>query len=192
MKFLKIAFCAMVVLLLSQSQVSANTGLPMLFIFAPGAALLLVPVIFIETCVMCKMLKKINRLTVLKTATVSNVISTLIGVPLAWHIMLAVQLSLSSSSFLENWAHRIPDLLIMFVNSAWIGEKDSWAFALLSLQIPFCIISYWIEAGVSLRYLRKCDIPPKRIKLAVRNANIASYLFFAIVIVIVRLAHYVA
>ena len=70
-----------------------DTGVPMIFIQWPAMICALVPVIAIEAIVIHRNLSLPYRRAFVGSAK-ANVISTLVGVPLAWVLMLALELML--------------------------------------------------------------------------------------------------
>ena len=65
-------------------------GIPMIVVTLPAMVMLLVPVIVIEG-LLCKRWLGLTTLQAIKSNAVSNLASTIIGVPVAWAIMLAVE-----------------------------------------------------------------------------------------------------
>jgi hypothetical protein len=69
----------------------ANAGVPMLFLAMPAFLMSLVPIIAIETLYILKGLE-LSLGQSLKTVSISNVASTIIGIPLTWFLLVLVQM----------------------------------------------------------------------------------------------------
>lgn len=61
----------------------ADAGVPMIFLTFPAMLILLVPIIFIESW-LCRSSLHLTFWAALKSNAISNIVSTLIGVPIAW------------------------------------------------------------------------------------------------------------
>ena len=68
----------------------ADAGVPMLFTTWPAMSALLIPIVVIEGF-LCKKWLAITTRDAMKSNAVSNLASTVIGIPLAWALMLGVQ-----------------------------------------------------------------------------------------------------
>lgn len=74
----------------------ADAGIPMLAIAWPGMFLALIPVVLIEAWVLKPRLCLSMR-RALKLASVANLASTVVGVPIAWRVYLALQVGVTGS-----------------------------------------------------------------------------------------------
>jgi len=71
----------------------ADAGIPMIFLTWPAMVILLVPVILIEG-VLCRRWLGLKTSQAIRINAVSNLASTIIGIPVAWAGMLAMSLEL--------------------------------------------------------------------------------------------------
>src|SRR5580704_6315483 len=69
----------------------ADAGVPMIVFTLPALLMLLLPVILIEGF-LCKKWLGLSTWEAMKSNAVANLASTIVGMPLAWGIMLAVEL----------------------------------------------------------------------------------------------------
>ena len=69
----------------------ANAGVPMLFLAMPVFAISLIPIIGIEAFYLSKKLNLPGKVAG-RTATISNLVSTVAGIPLTWFLLVAVQM----------------------------------------------------------------------------------------------------
>jgi hypothetical protein len=166
----------------------ADAGIPMIFLTLPLMLMLLIPVIAIEGF-LCKKWLGLTTWEAMKSNAVSNLASTLIGVPVAWAIMLGLEFGtmglVDSSHAIQNWRSPIAEVIFFFFSSAWIGppqDKNLWVIpaATLALLIPFFFASYVVEYLVIKFMLGMPEGGPAnlaypRIRKAVRNANLITY-----------------
>ena len=169
----------------------ADVGIPMIFLTWPAMVILLVPVILIEG-VLCRRWLGLKTWQAIKINALSNLASTLIGVPIAWAVMLAVEFTTFGTMSLvdkihpiQNWHSPIANVIFFLLSSAWVAPvegRDQWlvSAATLVLLIPFFFASYWIEYLVVRRMVGRLDgdepnLTYPRIRTAVRNANLVTY-----------------
>ena len=161
-------------LLLVPAVARADAGIPMLMLAWPAYILGLIPVILIESFIGTKDLG-VSWGEVLPVAAIGNAVSTVVGIPLTWLAMLAIEFvvgygagALMPDSDLQMW------LFPFFV--AWLPPFDNiWLFyaAFVLLSVPFCVVSIWVERKVALK--RLSSHPPEAVRRWVTHANIWSY-----------------
>lgn len=186
----------------------ADAGIPMIFLTWPAMVVLLVPVIIIEG-LLCKKWLGLTAWQAIRSNAVSNLASTLVGIPAAWTVMLAVEFGgLGAFSLFEKvtsnqkWGDSpLADVILMLMGSAWIGPvegRDQWVIpaATLVLLVPFFFASYWVEYFVVRRMVigpdeEKSDLTRPSVRTAVRDANLVTYgiMFFGVVWLVILLAH---
>jgi len=161
----------------------ANAGLPMLALAWPGMFMALLPVIVIEAWYLHSRLKvPFGRST--KITTSSNLISTIIGIPLAWIAMLLIEMvgvllisqQVPSSGSL--YQSTFGAAIMTIVGAAWLAPDEKnihWTLplAFIVLMIPFFFASWWIENKSVKRQMKEID--PGEIKIVTRNQNLLSY-----------------
>jgi hypothetical protein len=117
----------------------------------------------------------------LKTVSISNVTSTVIGIPLTWFLLVLAQMVTGGGG-----AYGIDSVTGKILAVTWQApwlipyEEDlNWMIpaAGLVLLIPFFFASWWSEYFVSKK-LNK-TLPSKNIKRKVRNANLITYSLLA-------------
>jgi hypothetical protein len=166
----------------------ADAGIPMIALTLPLMLMLLVPVVVIEGF-LCKKWLRLTNWEALKSNTVANLVSTIIGVPLAWALMLGLQFAAMATvdqklKFL-NSNSPLATVVAFLLHSAWIppaeGTNVWWIpTAILVLLVPFFIASYGIEYLVMAYMVGMPAGGPEnltypRVKRAVRNANLVTY-----------------
>lgn len=156
----------------------ANAGVPMLALAWPLQWLALAPIIVIEALVLAKFLGASLRLVVWPVAK-ANLISTLVGVPVAWAAMLLLEFLIAGGIVraLPTAITEAPSfqyVLLPFA-AAWVGGSSPWEVyaAFVVLAVPFCLVSVYIER----RYL-SAGFPGElasQVREAVRVGNVLTY-----------------
>ncbi len=171
------------------SSVLADVGLPMLVFVWPASWILLLPVVLVEGAVARRfLLLPLGRC--LKISLVANLVSTAVGIPLAWVAALIVELLLAGIGVGLHHVGRgyIPQEIIAIsaIAPAWIGPtgptEQRWIVpaAALALCVPFFFASVYIERWVA----RKMVLPPLRDRIRdwSSRANLISYCAIGVVL----------
>lgn len=159
----------------------ANAGVPMLVFAMPVFLISLIPIIAIETFYISKSLELSIRQS-LKTVSISNLVSTIIGIPLTWLLLVLVQIVSGGGGAYETNSV-MGKVMSVTWQAPWLmpdEENLHWMIptAGLVLLIPFFYVSWWSEYLVSKK-LNK-TLPKLTIKDKVRNANLITYFLLAI------------
>jgi hypothetical protein len=165
----------------------ADAGIPMISLEMPVMLGALIPVIIIESL----LIKRALPLTYQKAfagIAMANIFSTIAGAPLAWLLMLAIELGVGfpASAAAKHWhfvAKIFDSPLLLPLCAAWMGPvrpHSFWEipFELGILLIPTFFISVWIERRICKQAWE--GVPVIAVNRAVFNVNLASYglLFF--------------
>jgi len=181
--------CWVIALLLIPCAANADAGIPMLPLAYPVILVFLIPVIAIEGLYLRARLHTRWRPTLL-AVTKANLITMLIGYPLAWVLCLALELAFWGGLTVTrigdrlHWdpGHAVAKLLIVATSAAWMGPiEERWAipFAYVILLVPSFILSGFVESRLIDR--RGWLGPGTRAERAIWQANALSYAFLAIV-----------
>ena len=106
----------------------ADAGVPLLFLTLPTMFLLLIPIIIVEG-LLCKKWLGITTWESMKANAFSNLASTVVGIPVAWAIMLGVEFA--TAEIVEwkfpnqNWNSPIARAVLFLLSSAWIGPPGT-------------------------------------------------------------------
>ena len=161
----------------------------MILLTWPAMVVLLIPVIVIEG-LLCKKWLGLRTWQAIKSNLISNLASTIIGVPIAWAIMLAVEFGtlgvigiVDKNNAVQNSNSPLANVIFFVLSSAWLGPTErKWVVpaATLVLLIPFFFASYWIEYFIVRGMVGMPDGEPPnlaypRVRVAVRNANLVTY-----------------
>jgi hypothetical protein len=156
-----------------------HAGIPMLVVELPLMLCALGPVILLETEVVRRGLSLPYRKAIVGVAK-ANVLSTLIGVPLAWLIMFVIELSagfpLLSAAMKLDWPVENFVLKYLFhaLTAAWIvGSVSGIAFATAVLLVPTFFISAFLEGRSCRRSW--ADLDRVSVNRSAWYANLASY-----------------
>lgn len=154
----------------------ADAGIPMLVLTIPALALAFIPVVIIEGYILFKYLK-ISKKLAFKTATISNLVSTFIGIPITWIAFTLVDVLVLTLVGLEN---QTPELFLKILNVIstlfWgFDAEPQWMRLTVNaiLLIPFFFISWLIELKITKKILKLSD--EALIKKAVLVGNLISY-----------------
>jgi hypothetical protein len=157
----------------------ADAGLPMIFVTFPLMLLALIPVILVEIRVAEPKLEGASGKPAWAIG-VANVVSTIIGVPIAWAAMLGVELLAANFNLFGN-AQRLTAMDVI-LGAAWTGppdRSDQWIVpaAAMILLIPTFFVSWYLEAFIVAKMVEP-EWPI--VRAAMLKANLASYaLLFA-------------
>ena len=168
--------------------VFADAGVPMIALAWPGMVILLIPVIAIELLVYRKMLKTQLKQSIIFTA-ISNAVSTIVGIPLTWVILVLIQMVSGGGGGVGNFNTFLGKILAVTWQAAWLLPYDSQMYwmiptAMFVLLIPFFFASWLIEYWICWLMLKKSNIDYKIIRKAVFKANLYSYALLAGIIII--------
>lgn len=164
----------------------ANVGVPLIVITLPSMFLLLIPIILIEAKVISKTLD-VNYKKAILPATYANAASTIVGIPLAWLILLVIQFITGGDGGGGGY-DTIWGILISFtLHGAWLTELDSFIFplALLFGLLPAYYISVLMEYGIIKLVGSFKEKSSPLVKKAVINANRLSYSFLVLICIVV-------
>lgn len=178
----KTSLALLVVAFLFPTSVHANTGVPMLFLTWPAMLVSLVPIIVIETYVLFMRLG-LSLGTVAKVASVANAASTLIGIPVAWILLVLLQMFTGGGNrFGIETAWK--KFLAVTWQAPWLvpyEEEDlRWMVpsAGLALLVPFFFASWLIEYHVARLFFG--GLGQQSVKDSLLLANLATYGILAV------------
>lgn len=169
------------ILLCMPSVASANAGVPMIFLAMPVLGFSIIPIIIIEAIFLSKKLE-LAIPSAFKTTTISNLVSTIVGIPLTWLFLVLIQM-LAGGGGAYGLDATLGKVLSVTLQAAWLIPYESdlhWMIPVagLVLLVPFFFASWWSEYFVSKKILK--DHSPQKVKVVVRNANIITYALLAL------------
>ncbi|QHI68672.1 hypothetical protein [Tichowtungia aerotolerans] len=152
----------------------ANAGVPMIALEMPLMLIALIPVIVVELFV-AKRLCGLSWKRITLGVSAANIVSTLIGVPLSWGLMLGLQLLTTGGG---GYSGPLAMLVAVTVQAAWLlpyEEHLNWMVptAMMVLFIPAFLISVWSERLLCQLFWK--DTERTVIKRAVWIFNLVSY-----------------
>lgn len=156
--------------------VIANAGIPMIALQMPFMVFALIPIILIEGYLIAKMIQsKPGRIF---GATISaNLVSTFLGVPIAWGFMLLINMITTGGS--GGFGGSLPiKILGTILAASWLApfENDLYwmiPFAMMVLLIPSFVVSVYSERWIF--YLIYRHVERSLIKRSLFRANFATY-----------------
>ena len=158
-------------------SIYANAGVPMIYISYPLMAYSLIPIIIIESVIFVKLTKISFKKSIISNS-VSNIISTLGGFPLAWFLLYYLEGVTTDFRCGPGFDTIQNSIITIIVEAAWLcpWEKNlKWlvptAF-IICLIIAF-IISIFLEYLINKRIIK--GLEKKIIRKATLYANLFSY-----------------
>jgi hypothetical protein len=159
----------------------ADVGIPMIFVQWPLMFCALIPVIVVEAFLIRRWVSLSHREAFSGIAK-ANLLSTVVGIPLAWLAMLAVEYAvmLPVSLAADKWHWKLDSPIFQVIGFAltvaWIAPFNAYVtvpIAAALLLIPCFYASVWIERRVCLWAWSAAD--PAAVRRGVYLANLASY-----------------
>lgn len=154
----------------------ANVGIPMIALAWPAYWITYLPVVVIEGAIVRRLLS-VGWRDALKHLAIANLISTLIGIPIVWLLLLGVEIALGTTVLSGELTHPVAVFAMTIVGAPWMPPVESrwpiyWAFVILA--VSFCGASIFVE----YRYLRGKfpKVEYADALLAVCIGNVTSYL----------------
>ena len=158
----------------------ANAGVPMIVLVMPALGLSIIPITVIEAFYLGRKLA-LSFSKAVKTAAIANLVSTLVGVPLAWLVLVFLQM-ITGGGGAFGFDSTLGKVLSVTLQAAWLIPYESdlhWMIPVagLVLMVPFFFVSWWSESYVAKTMLK--EYPAQKVNVAVRNANILTYFLLA-------------
>lgn len=161
----------------------ADIGVPMIFIHWPLMLCALIPVIVIESLLIRRWVPLSYR-EAFTGCSVANAFSTLVGVPLAWIVMFALEFIVMMPVGLaaDRWHWKLDSpifhVLGFLFSIAWLVPVERhlhWMIplAVALLLIPCFYASVWLESFTCRRMWPSRDV--LAVSRGVFRANLASY-----------------
>jgi len=188
------------VVLFTPSAAFADAILPSLFIVWPIAILLFVPVVLIEA-IYAQVQLRSNFWRLAGVTTVANLLSAIVGLPLATVLSAGFKYTLETLRFHDTGALRTQEAQAQLVNPGSVGPHDSstliwlgiypkWIMILsaVAMMLACYLISWWIEGKWLQRYLKRHnpDMATGSMRIAMM-ANLLSYGFLTLAVVVALL-----
>lgn len=159
---------------------NANAGVPMLFLTVPAMIVALVPIIIVEAFIVGRLLGE-SAISRAKSVAISNLVSTIVGLPLTWAALVGLQL-ISGGGSSYGLETPMQKLLAVTWQAPWLIPYENdlpWMVpaASLALLIPYFFTSYFVEAPIVTHFEHAYS--RVQIRTAVFRANLISYLILA-------------
>lgn len=137
----------------------ANAGVPMIVLALLPMILLLLPVVALEFWVSRKIIVHESAKSKWCTLAWANIVSTFIGWPMAWILMVVMQI-VTGGGRPHDMSTTMGKLLSVTLHSAWLDAAESppnWRIplAMAVLMIPFFFASVYIERWILKMYWKK-------------------------------------
>jgi hypothetical protein len=159
------------------SPILANAGVPMILPQLYLMGLALIPIVLLESAFLCRV-PSVNFLEAAKGLTIANLASTIIGIPIAWSLMLGLQL-ITTGGYPLGMNTPLSMLASVTLQAAWLDSDERHLYwmlpaAVTTLLLPSFAISVLIERFCLLRRWRHLE--RTLVSRWVVRANVYSYL----------------
>ena len=161
----------------------ANVGLPMIFVHWPLMLCALVPVITLEALLVRRWVPLSFR-DALTGVGKANVFSTLVGVPLAWLVMLALEFAVMLPAGLaaDKWKWHFDgpvwQVLAFILSIAWLAPAEDYLHWMIPAAVGLLLLpSFYVSAALERRSCVRTwtTADPTVVRHGVFAANVASY-----------------
>ena len=179
-EFRRTAFVTLALMLVSPAA-HADIGVPMIAVFLPPMWLAFIPIVLLEALLLARLLD-VSFGRAVTPAFLSNLASTLVGIPLMWFVLaVAEMVCCGEARGLTTFSAK---LYAVTVQSPWLipYERDlRWMIpcALAVFAIPCFVASVIVEAPVNQYFLRTGR---RSLWRATAIANACSYMLLALLI----------
>jgi hypothetical protein len=162
----------------------ADAGIPMLAINETFLLFALIPVIIIEAFLLMRF--GLDKKVSIKAVIVANLVSTVIGYPLAWILMFGLEMLLYALKNIH-----LPDVITFIFSVAWLGPMDeynAWLIPVASIigLIPAYFISVYSEYFIIGIFFKETDKKTLlRYSWIINSASYALLLLIAVIFIFV-------
>lgn len=176
-------FLSGIPLVLIPSVALADIGVPMIAYFWPYMFVGFIPIAIAEGLIFQRMLN-IEIRTAFRVSVFVNVITTFLGIPITWILLVFLQMLTGGGSY-DDTSTLIAKFLTVTWQAPWLMplrlSDYYWlpATAMLVLLIPFFFVTWWIEAKVISKFLLP-SVDEGRVRSACIWANLVSYSILAL------------
>ena len=151
----------------------------MFFFQVPAMLFALIPVIAIEAFAAFKIFRLTPRRALSGTA-VANIVSTVVGVPLAWFALFALNLATDGGYRLIGFDTPWKRVLVTIVSMSWLAPYDDQLYWMVPLATTaFLIPTFFISVIAERLVLRRMwpDMDKHSVNRAAWMLNVFSYSF---------------
>ncbi len=183
MKYGRPALGVALLALAASGDALANMGIPMLAIAWPALWLSFVPVVLIEACFLKRMIG-VTFGNATKAMLYANMVSTLVGVPLVWGMLLAIEFAIGSTLLSGELTSKASIVAMTIIGAPWIGGGGETsldvAVAFAILAVWFCLASILVEHRVLRRRFE--GFAYNAILRCVAIANVTTYAVITVLV----------
>lgn len=171
-----IARLATILFFLFPTIAQADAGVPMLALLWPASWVLFIPIVIIEAWV-ARRIVELDWETSIAKVGIANAVSTLIGIPITWGVLVIIEIILSQGGRAYGIDTLSGKLIAITVQAPWLIPYESdldWMVpaASIVLLIPFFFVSVFIERWI---FGRRSQIDKIKIKSWSWKANLLTY-----------------
>lgn len=145
-----------VLILMVPSVALADAGIPMIIMSFPVMLFALIPVTIIEAIVLSRYLK-IRFVTAFDASFDANLASTFAGIPLAWLILLAIELTTvggGCNAYYDGVNGIGASVMMAMIRAAWLCPDQAGLISLLAASVVTLIATFFISVWIEYFVLR--------------------------------------
>lgn len=183
----------LLVLLLFPTMAFGNIGIPVIGYVWPVFWLTFIPIVIIEGYVIKRALKeyKVDSRDPWDIALSSNLVSTLIGIPLTWVLLVLVQYGIGYIlvKWIDPYWPKLVQVVAPLMAIAWLPPLRGDVFAelyaicaFMILLVPFFWASYRLEEAFAWIWFKERNISRALSRKIIRRANFYSYMFLFVLL----------
>jgi hypothetical protein len=171
---------------LNSTPALANTGVPMIFLTLPPMVVLLIPVILIEVFVAQRRLTGMPRRSLWLGATGANIVSTFIGWPIAWIILVVLQI-VTGGGTVHGLNSPLGVVLSVTLQAPWLIPYESDLYWMVPIAMGVLLVPFYFVSVYSERYILYW-LWKKENRANIRSfswvSNLCSYLFLLLIVIV--------
>lgn len=172
-----------IIILLLPIAVYANAGVPMIFISYPVMLFSLIPIILVESGIFVKILNISFKKSMLSNS-ISNIVSTTAGFPLAWFFLLFIEQITTGFSCGPGFDTIQNSIITAIVEAAWLCPWEKYLYWLIPTAFMInVIIAFFIS--ILIEYFLNKKFYPEHDKKNIRKATIYANIFSYSILLII-------
>ena len=155
----------------------ANAGIPMIFLTFPAMLIALLPIVFIEAVVINRTIAIPFR-KIFIPCGIANAVSTIIGFPLAWSLLLGLELLTIRGNCGPGFETFLSSITTAIFESAWLCVWEKQLHWMIPVAFINClIVAFFISVLVEYFVFRKLLVGQEisNIKKATYKSNLMTY-----------------
>lgn len=164
----------------------ANAGVPMIAWQMPAMVMALVPIFLIESAVARRSVS-ISTPRLFTGVGIANVVSTFVGIPLAWFMMLLLELLTIGGGGVDPVDSPLSVFKAVVLGAAWLSPYSEPLWLLVSIAALVLLIPYFLVSVLAEYLVLRCAWnaqPGSTVARATWRMNLVSYAALAVLVIV--------